>query len=386
MFLFAALIAYAATTANGPATVQHAVPAGIPQLDNAFYKMYPDNVIYTDSEFKAELAAVQAAGLTSLTLPYAADWGFAHPSPAPRAGCMLGVMAAFYPTKLPCMIQVQNGTYAVNRLLAAAKQHGILIYLGMGSPSNEAWSHMGFTNFSGPATTTEYYQTYCRLQQSIATELWTMFGGEFGSTIAGFYLNLEVGNTVTWQQHQHVITAEYLDPLSRHIAGLAPHLQPFTSPSVSFTRLNLPDPLTPAQLGAFWDDIFTGAPALSFIAPKDGMGENNNSRSTVQTFYQALRIISTKHGKPFWSDVEVFAGVFPPPTTKCAYNGIRPAPIGRVASQLALEQGLTDKLTAWEWHAFMSPISTQCSWHEEAWTLYADYMHYVHPAGVSTGA
>jgi hypothetical protein len=140
--------------------------------------------------------------------------------------------------------------------------------------------------------------------------------------------------------------------------------------------------MTPTQLGAFWDFIFTGAPSLSFIAPKDGMGENENNSTIVREYYQVLRDVSKRHGKPIWSDVELFKGGFAHPTPPCAYTSIRPAPIARIISQLDLEVGLVDTLTAWEWHAFMSPLAGQCSWYTDARQLYTDYIHYIHNASV----
>jgi hypothetical protein len=113
----------------------------------------------------------------------------------------------------------KNSTAAVmapvHLLLAAAKDTGIKIYLGMASPSNEAWGHMGFANFSGNATATMYYKAYCSLQQKVATELWSLYGVEYGTnTIAGFYLNLEVGNQLSWMHQQELITHQHGVPSS----------------------------------------------------------------------------------------------------------------------------------------------------------------------------
>ena len=46
----------------------------------------------------------------------------------------------------------------VHLMLAAAQEARIKIYLGLTSPSNEAWGHMGFANFSGNVTATAYYK------------------------------------------------------------------------------------------------------------------------------------------------------------------------------------------------------------------------------------
>ena len=185
------------------ALVEAAWPA--PQLSSTFYKMYSDNARFTEDEWRREMRALRAANLTSLALPYTADAQFAVGStaklksacnspPRPAAGdtCPLGVMAAFYPSTLPCTAPVAGAP--LEGLLLAAKAEGVRVYLGMGNPSGNAWDCMGFpegNNFSHSAV--EYYDTYYRVQRDIATELWQRYAASYAGIIAGFYLNLEVG-------------------------------------------------------------------------------------------------------------------------------------------------------------------------------------------------
>ena len=224
---------------------------------------------------------------------------------------------------------------------------------------------------------------------SVSTDSTRLFSpsGMASRVVTGWrLLDCATGNTVEWMDNRELITTAYLDPISRHVRSLSPLLTTFAAPAIYFSRLHgPPTPMTPTQLGSFWDQIFTGAPALSFIAPKDGMGENQNNRSLVTAYYRVLRDVSRRHGRPFWSDVELFQGEFTPPPERCAYSTIRPASLARIVGQLRLEATLADTLTAWEWHAFMSPLADQCAWHGEARELYRGYLRYVHNGTIGAG-
>lgn len=391
----AALALVAATSMATAGADQLSLRSGarIPRLRSTFLKIYSDNAVFGLDEWVAELKAVRAAGLTSVVLPYAADAnvkfnsssvdhgldGDAAQWAAGAGGCELGTMLSFYPSALPCMANLPDAPVA--KLLEAAARAGVSVYLGLGAPNSTAWAHMQFPP-ANSTTTTHYYGVYGRLQSAIATELWDLYGGKYGGTIKGFYLNMEVGNTLGWMDGRSTITEQFFTPVTQHVRGLSTSsdLETFTSPGVYVASLHgPPTPMTPQQLGEFWDQIFTDAPALSFIAPKDGMGEGKNNASIVTAYLKALRRVSTKHGKPLWSDVELFQGSAGP-YKGCAYTSIKPSTIAKISAQMALEDGLVDTMTAWEWHAFMSPVAHQCPFYPAARKLYTDYLAYVHNA------
>ena len=86
-----------------------------------------------------------------------------------------------------------------------------------------------------------------RLQSAIATELWDLYGGKYGGTIKGFYLNMEVGNTLGWMDGRSTITEQFFTPVTQHVRGLSTSsdLETFTSPGVYVVRAHAkprPDP------------------------------------------------------------------------------------------------------------------------------------------------
>ena len=182
--------------------------------------------------------------------------------------------------------------------------------------------------------------------------------------LVGAYTEVEMSNchpTVFGQAY----VDQYLVPVTRHIAQLQRaaglptafiYGDPYYSPKSSC--------LSAEQYGTFWQNALEAAPGMTLIAPQDGVGAHNLSAATVRAFLGALRNGSHAAGRRFGVLIELFeqhpVGSYHQPD--CDHR--RPATWSRIKQQLATEAAVGDRgeLTAWEFHAYLSPLPGPCFW------------------------
>jgi len=90
----------------------------------------------------------------------------------------------YYPTTMAGFTQT-NSYDAVGTSLAQAQAKGLKVWLGL-NWTDDWWSHYANDNVW---LTNEF-----NISKNVAQELWNRYGAQYGSTIAGFYLTMEMDN------------------------------------------------------------------------------------------------------------------------------------------------------------------------------------------------
>eukprot|EP00039_Didymoeca_costata_P003180 m.65851 g.65851 ORF g.65851 m.65851 type:complete len:391 (-) comp11763_c0_seq1:56-1228(-) len=358
-----------------------------PQLTSFFYAFYDDTLDWNQSMWNKEMEALRDIQIQSIIVRSVmtedsmgiVQRGVENCSQIPY----LGVFRAFYASSLPCTTHVSD---ALDKLLIAAATVEIKVYLGLSMPGGAIWKHMNFSPWPpGPFPTESdarvYYKLYTSWQKSVFSEVWSRYGAK--KQFMGVYIGLEVGNTVEWVKQKDLLIDEFFKPLCDYIKEASNNtLITTTSPSYFFSFIQGPPvPVSPDDLAEFYDGIYKRVPSFDFIAPKDGMGASENNVSIVTSYLTALAKVSKENNREIWSNLEIFSHIPSPPSPSpappCAYGTIFPADMDRIEKQLNLEHSFVSGITSWEFHAFMSPYSTQCQWHDRAKILYQNYSRYI---------
>ena len=365
--LFAAMSAASASPAN----------ITVPHLSGIFVAL--DRVTANRSSWRADLQAMADVGIQFLILRATAQGVSWNASSDPAAGCPLGRFDGYYPPAAGsplahCMTEQLGNADAVGTVLADAAALGLGVHLGLAYPEGAA------NAAARGANATQYYRDYAWLQWTVAQDLWRRYGGRYGgSTIRGFYTDLEECNEVGYLPLAAPLAGHLLQPLARDVhtqlAG-GSELLVWASPYFvgNETRHAPATIMDPSFYADFWGQIFEWAPDFGLIAPQDSMGAQGNSFQNVSEYVDAMRAASRRHNpaRPFWSNVELFE-VWP---ASCAWpdacHGRHPAPIERIKAQLANEAPRADALIAWEWESCLSPLHSN-----DTAALYADYKDYV---------
>ncbi|HAR62119.1 MAG: hypothetical protein DKM50_08170 [Candidatus Margulisiibacteriota bacterium] len=235
-------------------------------------------------------------------------------------------MKAYYPTELAKF--TGTATDPVGLSLEAAKTQGLKVWLGL-NYTNDWWSK----GANDDVWLTKEYN----LSKQIAQELWKLFGANYGDTIAGFYLPMEVNNlNFDSTAEKHLISvyndvATYIHTNMNKPVMVAPYF-------VSHADLNA------LQYAEMWGRIIVSAP-IDIVAVQDGIGAGNATLTDIATWLSPLRA-AIKKNRPatqFWIVLETF-------TTD--YNS---APLSRVLRQLLAEQSYADKFTTFSFNHYDSP-------------------------------
>ena len=335
----------------------------VPHLSGIFVAL--DAVTANRTSWRADLQAMKDVGIEFLVVRAAAQGVSWNASADPSAGCPLGRFDAYFPPVAGsplarCLRQQLGNADALRTVLEDAAALGLGVHLGLSYPEGAA------NAAARGANATQYYRDYAWLQWSIARDLWSRYGDEFGGggggggvgvgggggsgTIRGFYTDLEECNEVGYLALASPLAGHLLQPLSHDIhEQLSADLLVWASPYfvANLTRHSSRDIMNARFYADFWGQMFTWAPDFGLIAPQDSMGAQGNSFENVSTYVDAMRAASQHAApapRPFWSNVELFE-VWP---RDCEWpsvcHGRHPAPFARIKAQLANEAPRADKL------------------------------------------
>ncbi len=160
----------------------------------------------------------------------------------------------YYPTALTGFVQ-HNAYDAVGTSLAEAKAAGLQVWLGLNwtddwwnkAANDEAWLTNEFD-----------------LSNRIIDELWSHYGATYGSTIAGFYLTMEVDNVnfqSTLSQDRMAAVYKSVADHSHTATGKPVMIAPFFNSTIG---------QDPQAHAAMWARILTTAP-IDVVAVQDGI-------------------------------------------------------------------------------------------------------------------
>lgn len=319
-----------------------------PRLDGIFLSLDSANAAYTIEAWGAEFSAMKRVGIQFAAVRAA----LVGSSSATAGGCRLGRYTAYYPTKLTPAECFEGsgatGDSPLGRLLAGAQGANVSIHITPAMPHTPfAWPH---------APVPEYFGLLAALQADAFADVWSQFP-QFHDTIAGVYTALEEWNSVGWTQYNESLAASYLQPLASRVRSGRPHLQVWASPYYVGNLTLHPSGLPATAYAAFWRRVWQLAPDFGWIALQDSRGWQGNSDAEVAVALTELQRAATDAGRTLWSNVELFEG-WPQPCiypTKC---GRHPAPMARIAKQLASEDAVVrGRHIAWEWSSCLSPYT-----------------------------
>jgi len=336
-----------------------------PRLSGIFASITTQNAAWNSSLWLRELKSMKAVGLKFLILPHP----FRGISNATQA-CPLGRHFAstitlnstafgreYFPSD--CFVQ---GPDVITNVLTAAKATGLGVFLGLSL--NKALYKCrrevdGRPCYPWDRNHVNQTELYAALQIRIASLFDDHYGSKFGSTLKGFYTEVEESNFQSWLDSMPTFAERYLQPLSEAVHALNPRYQAFASPYnirpriVPGTKKNITSSsvMTPGLYAALWAEVFsTWAPALDVIAPQDSVGANGNTLSSSAAFLGNLSAVLPV--EKLWSNVELFESY---PIADDPSSGRRPANMTRIAEQLCNEGRIVSTLIAWEWFSCLSP-------------------------------
>jgi len=250
----------------------------------------------------------------------------------------------YYPTNLPGYTQI-NSYDAVGVSLAQAQIKGLKVWLGL-NWTDDWWTHYANDNVW---LTNEF-----NLSQQVAQELWNRYGAQYDSTIAGFYLTMEMDNvnfqTTTTQDRMKTVyanTANYIHANTGKPVMVAPFFNSSTGQNAQ-TYANM------------WGYIVTTAP-LDVVAVQDGIGVGHATVQNIASWLQPLgtALKAARPGIAFWVDLE---------TLNPNYT---PAAVSRAIQQIEAEKAYVDKVTTFSFNHYDSPQQGHTAEYNE-WKAYTD--------------
>lgn len=268
---------------------------------------------WTESDFAAEYNAMKEVSMDHIIWQWTVD---------------TKAKQACYPTRLPGYSQMYRED-KVKLSLVQAEEKGIKVWLGL--TANDDW-------FRHYANDEKWLTQEVSLNKKVVQELWQRYGGNYGDTIAGFYIWMEVDN-VHFQNsiRQNRIAMAYKEIAEEvhRVTGKPVMIAPF------FTQGHGQDALNYA---AMWGNILKIAP-IDIIALQDGFGGGRVSVTEIGKWLAPLKlkITEVRPQTELWSDLETFTPDF------------LPAPISRVISQIKAEQNFVSNFTSFSFNHYDSP-------------------------------
>lgn len=309
---FLLFVMFVSTALAAPSfTPQHpkAATSGINLLAGSFFQIYLVNG-WKRTEFDKSFHALENRGMDHVIWQWTAD--SLHKK-------------TYYPTTMTGW-ENEVGYDAVEISLASAKANGLKVWLGL-NWTDDWWNHYGNDK--------TWLQNEFKIGQNVCAELWHNYKSEYGNTIAGFYITMEVDNvnydSALHQQNMVDAYTTLTNYIHKH-TGKPVMVAPFFNESCGMNA---------DEFANFWGRILKKAP-IDIVALQDGVGVHHVKTATVGTWYQKMqaKINSVRPATELWSDLETFDEV----------NGeFKPASNARILDQISAEKPYVKKFTTFAW-------------------------------------
>ena len=257
-----------------------------------------------------------------------------------------------YPSSLPNteMAKGKNGKPypdIVDACLRNAEAAGIKVFIGI-DESDNWWKVYG----KDP----KWLYNEMDFSNKVCDELWARYKKKYPEAFYGWYWSYEVDN-VNWatKADQEVLTKAMNIQLD-HLDAVHERL-PFMWCPFMNSRLG-----TPSAYEKMWENVFAGlhTKAGDIFCPQDCVGAGGLKLDQVKSWFSALRkAVDRKPGLLMWSDVETFDS-----------HDWSSATIGRVVSQLKIEQPYVSDYVTWEFLYYDSPYCVNTGFQK----TYLDYL------------
>lgn len=234
----------------------------------------------------------------------------------------------YYPTAMSGW-ENELGYDAVGISLASAKATGLQVWLGL-NWTDDWWNHY--------ANDKDWLQNEFKIGQKVCKELWSRYGSEYGDTIAGFYITMEVDNVNYDSAVQQQNMVDVYTTITNYI-----HKQT-KKPVMVAPFFNEAGGATPQAYANFWGKILAKAP-IDIIALQDGVGVHHATASSVGVWYQKMhaKIKAVRPKTELWSDLETFDEI---------NEDYKPASTARILAQIKAEKPYVKKFTTYAWLEF----------------------------------
>lgn len=291
-------------------------------LHGAFYHISAEQAAWSAERWETELAWMRQAGMSIIIVASCADEN-----------------TACYPTQLPGRTPMGSGP--LDKILSIADANAMDVHLGLVG-SSRWWSDHS----------EEFLTSLAQDSIAVASELHALYGSH--ASLKGFYITEEIDN-LNWTDEtvrKRLVNA-FLKPVSDHIKSLDPALIVSEAPfyNVLFEK--------PEAHGLWWEKTLKDTPHLDLLMPQDGIGVEHGDLQAVVDYFQAYRKATDATGRTLWADVEVFD------------TESKPAPMARIADQIATVSPFVEKMVIWEFGHYLAPGRSR-----ESLELYLDYQNY----------
>jgi len=291
-------------------------------LHGAFYYISANQASWSTERWETELAWMRQAGMSIVIVASCADEN-----------------TACYPTQLPG--RTPMGSNPLEKILSIADANAMEVHLGLVG-SSKWWSDHS----------EEFLTSLAQDSIAVASELYALYGTH--ASLKGFYITEEIDN-LNWidETVRKRLVNAFLKPVSDHIKALNPALIVSEAPfyNVLFEQAE--------AHGLWWEKTLKDTPHLDLLMPQDGIGVEHGDLQAVVDYFQAYRKATEASGRTLWADVEVFD------------KESRPAPMARIADQIATVSPFVEKMVIWEFGHYLAPGRSR-----ESLELYLDYLNY----------
>lgn len=289
------------TFATAPA--QAATPP--PKLSSSLIN--PGQAVFWDeSRWNNELAAMKQVGMSSLVLTASIS-----DSDSFQAGSSLGAKTAYYPTTVSGYQRaIVSGlpVDVVGMALKSAKNFGLTVWLGL-QVDNATW-------FSSGQIDPNWLASQASLAGNIAQDLWSQYGPEYQSTIAGWYVPYENNNydaVVSGSLNRPMIMHSFFSQLSVALdavssGALQPQKPIMISPFYFSALANSSD------YQEFWRISLAGT-SIDVVALQayadltNSYQETDNARASMVSQWTAAvsrGVAEAGNGAQTWANIELF--------------------------------------------------------------------------------
>lgn len=294
---------------------------------------------WTDTRWQEEFKAMKNAGMHYLVI---------GPVTESTSGEKTRTL---YPSSLPNteMVGSSNGNHPTDMVdvcLRNAESAGIKVFIGIGM--DDKWWSVSLKDSTWLYDKMEFDNKVC-------DELWHLYKKKYPDSFYGWYWAYEVANVGLTQKSEDVLIKAMNIQLD-HLKSTGEDLPFMWCPFMNW-RFG-----TPQEYEAMWKYVFAGlhTSAGDIFCPQDCVGAGGLKLGQVADWFSALRAaVDTKPGLVMWSDVETFD-----------HHNWNSATIGRVVSQMKIEQQYVDDYITFAYCHYDSPYTVDPRYQE----TYLDYL------------
>ncbi len=298
---------------------------------------------WTDARWQEEFTAMKDAGMHYIIIQAVAD---SYPGK---------VTHTLYPSSIPNTEMAKGGNGVsypdiVDACLRNAELAGIKVFIGI-DMSNYWWKSYG--------NDSTWLYSQMDLDNNICDELWKNYKSKYPDAFYGWYWSYEVDNLNFKTEAQQKVLTTAMNIQLDHLTATNEKL-PFMWCPFMNSQLG-----TPQAYQSMWVNVLAGLHTTTgdIFCPQDCVGAGGLKLNEVASWFSALRqAVNTKPGLVMWSDVETF---------ELYGSSFISASIGRIISQLKIEQPYVDNYVSWEYCYYDSPNNINSGFQN----TYIDYLN-----------